>query len=114
MPNLTITYTPPVFPNYTQPLGKLPSHIGAQALWYYYLLVQKALELESETIVLEGTVHLKPDYTHHFLSVAQVYGLDPAVMVKFWKYVDAQADEMGFPRLPTYDKIRFNIAPKVN
>jgi hypothetical protein len=103
-----VRYDPPAFTGHTQPHGALAPHPACQALWYYYLLAKKQLELSKETIILEGTTHYPPVYKDLFNSVRLMYNVKPEQMIKFWKHIDRQCEIMDFPSLPQNDSIRFD------
>ncbi len=105
---MRVQYNPPVFPQYTAPRGMLVDCMECQALWYYYLLAKKQLELSEESIVLEGTVHYRPKYLNMFQGIITLYGVNPERVVKFWPYVDRQCEQMNMGKLPDRDEIRFN------
>ena len=68
--------------------------------------------MQKGEIVYEGHEDPKYNFRQLFSSVANLYGVEPEQMIKFWSNVDMQAVTMGFPKMqPGY---RFDSALKVN
>ena len=96
---LKVLHSPPIFPEHTVPLGTLPRDNGAQALWYYYVLAGKnyakltdGLELESDPIRLMNFERL-------WLTVAEIYAVDPNVMGNYWSAVDKEMERLNLLRM---------------
>lgn len=90
----------PVFVQCIAPRGGLDRTMESHALFYYYLLAQKAIEIQASEIVYEGDVD--PVYKHLELlkSVAIFYQVDVHNMTNAWKAVDLTCLMQGLPKLP--------------
>lgn len=92
-----IRYNHLVFPQQTEPNGKLLRDIECQACWYYYTLAHKVWATVGKSIddqfgLLEGDPWLSKDYEQIAQSVAVLYGLkDPSEFMKYWPLVSAEA-----------------------
>jgi hypothetical protein len=112
---LTVRFTPHLFPDYVIPLGMLPEHAGAHALFYYYLLARKQYEeIIIDPIVLEGDKDPEFHLKQLFTSIALAYGIEPEEMVKFWPHVDAQCAITQLPKMPEGDQFRFNGVSEIS
>ena len=110
---VVVQWQVPLFLHHQEPYGRLLPEPECHALWYYYLLARKNYEEEQDPIVLEGEDD--PVYNYHqlFKSIATSYGVEPEKMVKFWKYVDAEAFANALPLLPKNEGLRFDSVVEI-
>ena len=102
------------FSPYNQPSGWLINDRACHALFYYYLIARNNYEREMvDPIVIEGHVSEHYDYKGLFQRVAQIYGVDPERMLRFWSNVNMQAEMMALPLLPDEDRYRHNAIMNV-
>ena len=92
-------FTPFTFPDSTFPKGFLSPRMECQALYYYAVLQKKAEEDAEETIILEDVGITKPAPRQLFISIANLYNVNPEIMVNFWPHVDKQFEREGLPLL---------------
>lgn len=102
----TITLTPPIFPDHTEPKGALSTDMRSQACWYFYLLAQKNLERVGGTMAENetqfGLLDIYPWQKTHYeqlaKSVAFLYQLEsPSEFAKAWPEVEREALSSGLP-----------------
>lgn len=96
----------PIFTQYIAPNGGLDSQTESHALFYYYLLAEKAVETQSTEIVYEGDKDPVYNQLEILKSVARWYSVDVHNMVNAWHAVDLTCLMHGLPRLP--EKFRFD------
>ena len=102
-----INFTPPIFPRQTWPKGKLHPHMACQALYYYAILARRNYEDMVEEIKYEDDPFPVPVPARQlFTSLANLYGVEPEQMVKFWYHVDRQFENEDLPKLP--EQYRFD------
>lgn len=106
---LKITFTPLKFNAYTiQNGGHLPDVAAAHALFHYYLTARSNQENEQGkgVLLLDGDLDPVHNYKQLWRSIANIHGVDPNDMGKFWPYVDRQAEKLNLPLLagrPRFD-----------
>lgn len=94
---MNVNFTPPIFPDHTQPKGALSRDSRAQACFYFYLMAQKMKEkvgksTEDQFGLLEGELWMDTHYVQLARSVALMYGLEsPDEFAKFWTEVKQEA-----------------------
>lgn len=109
-----------IFPDHTEPVGRLPRAVEAQALWWFYLVAHKRLEtvrknIEDHTIVMpEGASDSEyPWPSTHFeeqlRAIAMQYNVTPVEMARFWPAVREEAKRCG---LPDPEGAYVNIQPR--
>jgi len=109
-----INFHVPLFRAYEQPNGWFTDEIACHALWYYYLCARNAYEThEFDPIVLEGHDDPQTDFKQLMMSIATAYGVQPEVMVKFWKNVDLQCAALELPKMPIGERYRFDTTAEV-
>lgn len=93
---------PPIFPMHTQPEGRLPQRLEAQACWYYYMIAQTVKEKTGQSsedqIILEGELWKRRNYIQQKLSISKVYGVSPDDMDKHWPDVNAEVQRINFTK----------------
>ncbi len=100
-----IAVSVPIFTQYITPNGGLDKEKESHALFYYYLLAQKAVEEDASKIVYEG--EKDPEFKQFELckGVAKMYGVELTAMLNAWKSVDLTCLMHNLPKLP--DKYRY-------
>jgi hypothetical protein len=94
-----IVLDPPVYRQYIQPHGWLTADVPCHALFHYYVTASEVWKSEKEAIKYEGDKS-KVNLHQLWLSIAQLYGVDPNDMARYWPPVDLQAGALGLTKLP--------------
>lgn len=106
---LTINPNPPFFTGYIQPNGYLDASREAHGLWNYYLCARNTYETHViDAVVFEGEADATTNFKQLFMSVAQMYGVQPEAMAKCWNMVDRQCEYLELPQLPNEERYRFD------
>ncbi len=110
----SINFNVPLFRAYEAPNGFFTDEIACHALWYYYLCARNAFETHvADVVVFEGDPDPQMDLKQLMMSIATAYGVQPEVMVKFWRNVDMQCATLGLPKMPAGEKYRFDTVVEV-
>lgn len=92
-------------------IGRLSREAEAHSLWYYYILATKAYNDAKDNVVLEedaSRVFNRDVAKQLFTSIANMYQVKPADMVKFWPIVQQQRIALGAnDTLPSEFKFEF-------
>ena len=99
---MKLAYEYETYPQITVPRGFLPDDKRAQACWFFYLMAQSAKESvgdgPSTQIIYDDELWMDKRYEQQARSVATIYQLEsPSEFMKFWKYVEQQARDLGLP-----------------
>lgn len=93
----------------------LPRDLQAHALWYYYCLASKAIDIANKCLVLETerSPKFRPNEEGRQLiqSIASIYGFKVAEIVQYWDVIERQRMALGLSQnaeLPAVFKFRFN------
>lgn len=113
--NKTFRFTAPVFDAYNIPNGFLVRDMACHGLFYYAITARRAFEenVQGWGLQYEGNLSNTTNFRALFESIAFLYGVSPANMVKFWKEVDMQFHVLGIPSLPDEDRYRHNKTPEI-
>lgn len=79
-------------------IGRLTREHECHALWYYYCIATKAYNDAQMNIVDEedrSRIFDRETARNMFGSVANMYGVSPAAMVRFWPIIHQQRIAMG-------------------
>lgn len=91
--------------------GRLPQDPVAHALWYYYYLATNQYLRAKANIVEENELSLifnRETAENIFASVANMYGVESAKMIRFWDIVDKQRIALKMDNaLPEEFKFKF-------
>lgn len=110
--HLEVVFSPPVYPNHTQPEGYLSADTRAQACWHFYTLAQQQKEkvgdsTEDQFGLYDDQLWMDTHYVQTAKTVAMIHGLaSPDEFAKAWDEVRAEAERVGLPEPhPVYAKL---------
>ena len=96
-----------IYPENTEPKGRLIEDKACQALFYYAILCSKSKEKvgsgpESQMIVIpagydSSTIWLDKYYLRIAKTMSIIYGVDLNDIMKYWPLVDAEFERLGLP-----------------
>lgn len=98
---MSLSLTPPSFPDLTLPRGFLSKEPACQACWYFYTLAEKnRLQVgdgpESQTLY-DDELWMDKRYASIAKAVAMLYGLDsPEEWQPYWGTIKRQAISLGY------------------
>ena len=113
-PTINVFFHPTRFPTLNIPRGWLVDNAACHALWYYATLTKKNIEHRLKDIQYEDEERERgfhADQFKLFKSVADMYGVAPEQMLKFWRNIDMQILMMGGDKLPS--GVRFDAVPEI-
>jgi hypothetical protein len=88
----TIRFEPMRFMSHTKPIGYLPDEPGAQALWWYSVVLMQQIKRQKEVPLYEGELdsEAEPRAFSLFRAAARIYGVDIETLHRYWPAVDKE------------------------
>lgn len=105
-----------VYPQFSTPNGPLPTDMGAQACFFFYMSAEKMREMvgdgASTQIIYEGDLWMDTHYENLARGIASQYGLDdPGVFERYWPAVAKVCEQEGWP--PPHPNYTRRIRPTI-
>ncbi len=97
---ITVHYKPPYFiERTTMNGGCLPfGDMAAMGIWYYFLLAAHlyATRMSKGAILYEHDKHGEADFKKLFMTIAELYSVNPQEMARRWELVEKECNRIGW------------------